>query len=207
MAIHAIAPAESVRTSKSDGTGSAIREWAARYRRRHADIGTGDGKYAIDLARRASDTAVVAIDANLDHLRGARRRDPANLRFVTANALAWPLESLPRVDAVTINFPYGSLLRGLVERDPALLERLDALLAPGGSIEARVNATALIAGGLDPSRAPAAIASALRQVAGVRVSMRPVDRDELCAFPSSWARRLGFGRDTDAWLIEGRRQP
>ena len=205
MAVHAIERATGSRPSTLGGFGTTFHDWAATYQNRHADIGTGDGRFALDLARRSPHTAVIAIDANLDRLRGSRRRDPENLRFIAANALDEQLASLPMVDVVTINFPYGSLLRGLVECDPALLGWLDALLAPGGRIEARVNATALTASGLDPSDAPAAIASTLRQIDGVGARTHPLTRTSLRTFPSSWAKRLGHGREQEAWLIVGRR--
>jgi hypothetical protein len=68
-----------------------------------------------------------------------------------------------------------------------------------------VNASAFVATGLDPAAGPAAIAATLRRLEGVRVTVRPMSQAELRAFPSSWAKRLGYGKPTNAWLVEARR--
>jgi len=180
-------------------------QWAMRFERRHVDLGTGDGKFAIQLARRQPTVGVVAVDTCLDHLSGPRRRDPENVRFARLDARDWQPGTLPVAHAVTINFPYGSLLRGLVEGDAGLLARLDELPGVGSRLEVRVNESALIATGLDPVRGPEAIAAAVRQLGGLRVDRRDLGQPELRAFPSSWARRLGYGKETWAWLIEAMR--
>jgi 16S rRNA (adenine(1408)-N(1))-methyltransferase len=177
--------------------------WSSAYTDLHIDLGTGDGAFALAHARAHPETAVIGIDACLDHLRAAARRRPANLRFVAANALALPAATIPRAGRVTINFPYGSLLRGLVEADLGLLAGLGALLAPVGQVEVRVNATAFVATGLDPNTGPEAIARSLQRLDGVRGASRALDQDELRAVPSTWAKRLGYGRPTQAWLVTG----
>jgi 16S rRNA (adenine(1408)-N(1))-methyltransferase len=185
---------------------ATLPQWAAPFDRVHVDLGTGDGAYALSTARRHPTAAVIGLDTMLDHLRGARKRIPGNLRYVLADALAWPLGTLPVADLVTINFPYASLLRGLVEGDPALLERLDALLGPGSRLSIRINRSALVATGLDPANGPERIATTVRQLPDVRVATCTLDRDDLRAFPSSWAKRLGYGRETGAVLVEAVRR-
>jgi 16S rRNA (adenine(1408)-N(1))-methyltransferase len=185
-----------------------ITQWAAQFDRAHVDLGTGDGLYALRAARQHPAHAVIGLDTMLDHLRGARKRDPRNLRYVQDDALGWIPGTLPVASLVTINFPYGSLLRSLVEADPALLERLDTLLSPDGRLAIRVNRSALVATGLDPLTGPDQIAATAGRIPEVRVATRSLGRDDLRAFPSSWAKRLGYGREADAWLIEAdRREP
>ena len=185
---------------------ASLPQWAARFDRVHVDLGTGDGHYALRVARTHPTQAVIGLDTMLDHLRGARKRDPRNLRYIQADALAWTPGTLPVADVVTINFPYGSLLKGLVEADPALVERLVALLGSGSHLAIRVNRSALVATGLDPVAGPDRIAATVRQLPGVRVATHALARDDLRAFPSSWAKRLGYGRETDAVLIEAVRR-
>lgn len=177
-------------------------QWASGHPTLHVDLGTGDGAFAIGLARRRPDLAVIAIDTCLDHLDGSVRRRPGNLRFLRLDALDWPAGLLPTADAVTVNFPYGSLLHGLVEGDPALLARLDVLLGPGSRLEVRVNASALVATGLDPWLGPPDIAAALGGISGLRATSRDFGQAELRSFTSTWAKRLGYGKPTSAWLIE-----
>lgn len=200
MALHHPVAATAPRSLDTD-----LHAWAATYDRVHLDLGAGDGAYPLRLARRHPGMAVIGLDTCLDHLRGARRSHPANLRFVAHDALAWPEGALPPASQVTANFPYGSLLRGLAGGDPGLVARLDALVAPGGIVEVRVNASAFIAGGLDPATGAAGIAHTLRRVPGLRVAVQPLAQAELRAFPSTWAKRLGYGRPTGAWLVTATR--
>lgn len=180
-----------------------LHRFASTFERVHVDLGTGDGAFALQLARQLPTTAVIALDTNLDNLRGSRRRHPGNVRFVVADAIDWPLGTLPAAESVTINFPYGSLLRALAEGDPALLDRLDALLdsKPGSRITVRVNRTAFLATGLDPEGGPGTIATTLRRIGGERVTPRGMARDELRRFPSTWAKRLGYGREACASML------
>jgi tRNA G46 methylase TrmB len=104
-------PNTSVWPATSIPTPSDHRLWATQFERLHIDLGTGDGKFAVHLARRNPTLGMIGIDACLDHVHGARRRHPGNVRFACIDVLAWPLEMIPAADAVTINFPYGSLLQ------------------------------------------------------------------------------------------------
>ena len=180
--------------------------WVAGFDHTHIDVGTGDGRYAVHVARRCPCTAVIGLDTSLDHLRGAKRRHPANLRFVRLDACGHLDGGLPPAGDVTVNFPYGSLLRGLVEGEPKLLSRLGSVLAADGRIEVRVNRTAFVATGLDPDHGPAAIQRNLRRIDGLGVQMRELGREELRSFPSTWSKRLGFGREAGAVLIVGTRR-
>jgi hypothetical protein len=49
-------------------------------------------------------------------------------------------------------------------------------------------------------------ATALRQIAQMTFILRDLGQPELRSFPSSWSKRLGYGRDSPAMLIEGYRQ-
>jgi 16S rRNA (adenine(1408)-N(1))-methyltransferase len=202
MALH-LPQTSPIAASLTEPTG--IRQLAGQHERLHIDLGTGDGKYAVQRARQDPGTAVIALDTCLDHLHGAARRHPHNLRFVSHDALSWPIGLFPVASVVTVNFPYGSLLRGLVEGDPGLMNRLDTLLGPGSRLEVRINESALVAGELDPVTAPETIVRALCQVPGLRLARRAMTQVELRAFPSSWAKRLGYGKATTAWLITGYR--
>lgn len=181
---------------------SDLWRWTAQYDRLHVDLGTGDGRFALTLARQNPTTGVIGLDTILDHLRGSGRRYPGNVRFVQLDALDWPLGSIPTVQTITINFPYGSLLRGLTEGDKRLITRLDALLGSGSRLEIRVNETALVATGIDSTCASETVIKALGHLDGLCIESRELRQSELWSFPSTWAKRLGYGRTTLAFLIE-----
>jgi hypothetical protein len=73
--------------------------------------------------------------------------------------------------AMTIAFSNGSLLRGLVESDARVVERLDASLQSGSTIDVRINASV-------------GIATTLHGIPGLTCRIAPLDRAELRAFPS-----------------------
>jgi 16S rRNA (adenine(1408)-N(1))-methyltransferase len=192
-------------TNETSGGRDEIQAWAGRFSERHVDLGTGDGKFALHLARKRPEVGVIALDACLDHLCAPRKRWPDNVRFVAEDALAWPAEHVPPATTVSINFPYGSLLWGLVEGDEALLSRLERLLAPGGRLEVRVNASALESTGFDPETGREGLVRSVRRIPGMRVSSSRLAQDDLRRFPSSWAKRLGYGKPPEAFEVRGLR--
>ena len=93
------------------------------------DLGTGDGRYVLHVARTNPTWFAVGVDACRDNLRKASRKAPSNALYVIANALALPKEELDRMASkVTINFPWGILLTALLDGEPLLVEGLLALV-------------------------------------------------------------------------------
>jgi 16S rRNA (adenine(1408)-N(1))-methyltransferase len=173
------------------------------------DLGTGDGRAVLARAATEPDALVIGVDAApvamADVSRRADRRGLANAMFLMAGVEALPGSLLVAVaDEVTVTFPWGSLLRGLVGLDPAALAGVAAPLRSGGRI--KVLASVVPSDGvdglpsLDASHA-VRIAEAWRCAGLELVAMRPVTTAELRAVRSSWARRLG---DRPVWRLEGR---
>jgi 16S rRNA (adenine(1408)-N(1))-methyltransferase len=132
--------------------------------------------------------------------RRADRRGPANAIFLAAGAEALGDTVLAgEADLVTVTFPWGSLLRGVLGLDEAALAGVAALVAPGGRVE--VLASVIPADGvdgiamLDASCEPK-IRRAWATEAGLElVSMRPASPADVAASGSSWARRLRSERN------------
>ncbi|MEM9290969.1 MAG: class I SAM-dependent methyltransferase [Acidobacteriota bacterium] len=124
-----------------------LRELAERYSRCTVDVGTGDGRFVLRTAREDADVLVIGVDAVADGLaptaRKAQRKEKKggapNALFLIAAAedLPGPLEGL--ADRVMVNFPWGSLMRGLVLPTPALLRGLAEVAKPGGELVALLN--------------------------------------------------------------------
>lgn len=184
--------------------GAGLGEWSARYETIYIDVGTGDGRYALDLARREPSRGVVGLDTNLDHLVVHPRRMPANLRFVAADARAIPPELAGRAATLSINFPFSVLLTGLLGGDDALLASLAAALAPGGRIDVRINARALVEAGVSLAEAGSRVERALRLMGLGSIKTTTLGAADLRRFPSTWAKRAGFGRDPHAVAISAR---
>lgn len=69
------------------------------------DVGTGDGRYVLHVARASPTWFAVGVDACRDNLRKASRKAPSNALYVIANALTLPGELSGMASKVTINFP------------------------------------------------------------------------------------------------------
>ena len=107
------------------------------------DLGTGTGQSVLRAARREPDALFIGIDPDAAALREAshsaaraeQRGGLPNVVFLVEAAEALPGPLAGRADLVTIALPWGSLLRGLLTADAALLDAVTALLKPGGEIE------------------------------------------------------------------------
>ena len=138
------------------------------------------------------------MDACRENLRKASRKAPGNVLYVIANALALPGELGGMASKVTINFPWGSLLTGLLDGDPMLLEGLFAIARPGAVLEVRLNGEALREAGYTLESGGARVRQALHE-GGFDVG-DPVrlDARELRQCHTTWAKRLAYGRDPRA---------
>ena len=176
-----------------------------------ADIGAGDGRAVLARARAEPASLVLGVDAAAPAMAEASgraaRRGPANALFLAAGAETLSESVLAgRVDLVTVTFPWGSLLRGVLGLDLEALAGVAALVAPGGRVEvlASVVPSDRIDGisSLDPSWEPA-ICRAWATAGLDLASMRLATSEEVVASRSTWARRLRAGGDTRAvWRLD-----
>jgi 16S rRNA (adenine(1408)-N(1))-methyltransferase len=163
------------------------------------DIGTGDGRYVLHVARTNPTWFVVGVDACRDNLREASRKAPDNALYVIANALTLPKELGGTASKVTINFPWASLLTGLLDGEPMLLEGLLAISRPGAALEVRLNAGALAEAGYTLESGGARIRRALHEGGFEAVGdLLRLDARQLRRCPTTWAKRLAYGRDPRA---------
>lgn len=170
----------------------------ATYNRITLDLGTGDGKFAFHHADRFPHHFVIGMDSCRENLHEHSRAKLPNLLFIIANAQNLPPELSGRVSHITINFPWGSLLESLLVGDPLLMCGLESIAQPSASLELRLNGGALAEQGwLLEDGAEQIRLNLIR--ADWRVG-RPtlMDSRTLRKFPSTWAKRLAFGRDPRA---------
>jgi 16S rRNA (adenine(1408)-N(1))-methyltransferase len=181
------------------------------------DLGAGDGRYVYECARSNAGTLYVAIDPDAETLgeyafrasRKPARGGVENALFVVAAVEALPAELTGLADVVRVNFPWGSLMRGLLEPDPAIVQAVLGLAKPGGRVEIVVS--------YDPSHDTGAFQgpplSALDaeyldtvvagyDAAGAHVvEHRRMTQDEALAIRSTWGRRLLHARPRDVFWI------
>jgi hypothetical protein len=178
----------------------------AGYSRVLLDLGTGDGRFVRASAVACPTTFAIGIDTCRENLREHLRLAPPNALYLIADALQLPRALDGLATHLTINFPWGSLLEGLLAGAPALMERLAAIARPGALLEVRLNAGALAQAGwplVEGGRQVRQVVNA----GGFRVQP-PVELGprELRACPTTWGRRLAFGRDPRALYMRGERE-
>lgn len=176
------------------------------YNQVHIDIGTGDGRFVRHSAQTSLSTFVIGIDSCRENLYEVSRRVPENALFVIANAEALPAELHSLADRLTINFPWGSLLEGLLVENSDVLAGLCTTARPHAELEIRLNGGAL--GELGWSLEEGAV-QVRKALAANGFALRPsalLSAHHLKSFPTSWAKRLAFGRDPRALCLKGVRR-
>lgn len=173
-----------------------------QYGRVLLDVGTGDGKHVLTVAREQPGTLVVGLDAAPDRMRKAAARAAAkpargglpNAVFVWASAEKLPPD-LRDVDELHVLMPWGSLLRGLLDDSP-LRRDLAAAARPGAAFVVTLNLHAWRPRVPEVGDLPEPDASLAERFAADGWLVSAGDAD----VSSSWTRRLGSTRDELAVL-------
>jgi 16S rRNA (adenine(1408)-N(1))-methyltransferase len=168
------------------------------------DLGTGDGRAVLRAARADPTRLFVGVDADAASMRPAARRAHRaaleNAVFVVAAVESLPPDLAAVADHVTISFPWGSLLRGLVGAGARVLPAISRLCRTGATVQAIWSLTARDASAAiapDPDWLVDRFDAEGLQV----VELREASLEEIAATGSSWAKRLGAGRDRPATLL------
>ena len=173
------------------------------------DIGAGEGGYVLHRARIDPTTFGIALDASPDPLAsGAWRAKRARVR--NAAFLVESVERLPRelrclADEVSIHFPWGSLLRGLLDGSSSVVGPIADLMKPDADL--RVLVSALERDGF-PEVTPSLLrsrASAYAQHGLHLIEAQQASSELVVASRSAWAKRLGVGRMRPAVIARYRR--
>jgi 16S rRNA (adenine(1408)-N(1))-methyltransferase len=183
------------------------------------DLGAGDGRYVYESARDDPASLYIGIDPDagaLSEYAYRASRKPARggvdtARFVVASVEQLPPELAGIAALVRVNFPWGSLLRALLDPDPATLRALTTL-APGGQFEIVFSYdpqhdTGAFAGDALPALDEAYIVDVLvpaYRAAGLDTTeQRRLTQDEALAIPSTWGRRLLHARPRNVYFVAG----
>jgi 16S rRNA (adenine(1408)-N(1))-methyltransferase len=182
------------------------------------DLGTGDGRSVLRRARAEPARLFIGVDPALDGLaaasrQAARRADRGgapNALFVLAALEDLPAELAARAGAVTVWFPWGSLLRAVAAPDDAGLRALRALCAPGAaldvvfSLDGTRDAREAVRLGLDGGAPATDLAAAYARAGFGAVRVAPLSRADLLAIPSTWAQRHAHGRPRPVSRVRAR---
>jgi hypothetical protein len=177
----------------------------ANYKRIALDLGTGDGRYARTLAASRPNWFIIGVDACRENLREHSQAKLQNLLFIIASAQDLPHELNGLISHITINFPWGSLLASLLAADPKLMRGLKSVSRPRASLSLRLNGGALAEAGKTLEAGTDRIFYNLMQAGWQFEQPVLMDASVLQEFPSTWAKRLAFGRDPRALMMTGQK--
>ena len=169
------------------------------------DLGTGDGRYVRTFAERHPERFVIGVDACRENLREHSRVNLPNMLFIIACAQELPCEFEGLFSQLNINFPWGSLLEGLLACNTCLMHGLAAVSCPGAQIQIHLNGGALTEAGSDLENGVEIIHENLTRHGWDLKPPQRMGQEGLKRFPTTWARRLAHGRDARAVTLIGRR--
>lgn len=185
------------------------------------DIGTGDGLFVYQSARRNPRKLYIGVDANprpLEKVSEKIHRKPAkgglpNALFVQAAVEDLPSELDGVADEVHVHFPWGSLLRAVASGDQAVLASLRRICAPGALLEVVI--------GVDPDQdrgeldrlglesmslesMDSALIPKYREAGFVMIDRGLLSPSDWNKLQTSWARRLRGGSNRSVFYIVAR---
>ena len=198
-----------------------LRALRDRYGHCAVDAGTGDAHFAYHLASERRDWLVVGLDA-LDEPMGEiayrAARKPArggreNLVLLRASIEALPEELHHIADEVHVLLPWGVLLEGIVRARADVIVGIAALARPGATVRVVLNGEIW----LDstpvryedlPVPTPEYVAEVVEpEFRNAGIDLQParyLSVDEAKGLPTTWARRLGHGRQHPQFVhLEG----
>jgi 16S rRNA (adenine(1408)-N(1))-methyltransferase len=174
------------------------------------DLGTGDGRAALRLAVSEPSSLVLGVDPVASSMAETSRRaakSAPNALFVAASAEAFAA-CLPSVaDRMVVNFPWGSLLRGVLGADRRVAAAVGSIVAPSGRISALVSVTSRDGVPAVESLDAHAIAALVPPPGLTLVEACLATREEIRASRSTWGRKLlaAGGSARPVWRLEWRR--
>jgi 16S rRNA (adenine(1408)-N(1))-methyltransferase len=197
-----------VRGKKTSELGAdALRTLLAPYDAVTVDLGAGDGRFAYRYAQQHSERFTIAIDPvaeNLAEMSAKAAGKPArggvpNALFVVGSVERVPDELRAIADEAFVNLPWGSLMRGLILGDAAVLGGVASLAKPGAAVRVVLNTRifddpvpleARDLPELTPEYARETLAPVYERHGLRLIEARWMDADEVAALGTTWAKRL-----------------
>src|SRR6185503_9279368 len=173
------------------------------YNHIHLDLGTGDGRFTHYMAEQHPCSFFIGVDACRENLRANSSRKLPNALFVIASAQSLPKELNGLISHITINFPWGSLLESLLTGDARLMNSLEQISSSVASLDIRLNGGALAEAGMALKAGADQIYNNMLRSGWQINTPLLMNANTLRNFPSTWAKRLAFGRDPRAIAMNG----
>ena len=182
------------------------------------DIGTGDGKFTYKIAKENPDRLVIGIDPNAKGAqkysakiyKQASRGGLENALFVLASVEDLPEELNGLANQVFINFPWGSLLKGIVFAEDLVWNNLKRICQKGAYIDLlfgydenfdkgkmeKLGLSILDEGYINDVLIPKLKTKGVKVIEAEELSSK-----ELVHYPTTWAKKMAFGKEREWWWM------
>ena len=190
------------------------------FERIEVDIGTGDGRFVYVQARKNSDIFFIGIDPvaeNMFEYSSKSAKKPSkgglsNVLYVVAAVEDMPNELSNVADKIYVTLPWGSLLEGVIKGNQHILENLANIAKRQAEFEfcftydvfheaAEITKREL------PNITMEYIKDCLARnyaVFGFKIEkINMLTEKELRLYQTTWAKRLGFGRMREVFVVKG----
>lgn len=182
------------------------------------DIGTGDGEFAYKLAKENPDRLIIGVDPNHSNLiktsskiyKKTAKGGLNNALYVLASIENLPDELNGLANQVFINFPWGALLEKVVLVDKNAWENIARICQNTAIID-------LLLGynkdydlqGLDKTNFPEfneayikhEMLPQLKSLGFTKIELRKVSKEEIKDYPSSWGKKLAYGKEREFFFL------
>ncbi|MBU0975588.1 MAG: methyltransferase domain-containing protein [Patescibacteria group bacterium] len=173
------------------------------------DIGSGDGKFAYKLAKKNPEKFVIGVDSSTKPLADVSRRiyrkpqkgGLPNVLFIRSAVEYLPEDLTAVANQVFVNFPWGSLLAGIVNVDERIWENIKRICKKGANIDIvfgydglkdKTEVDRLNLPQLSKNYIYNILPKKLFEMGMDTVRIQKLYSSLLKTYPSSWAKKLGF---------------
>jgi 16S rRNA (adenine(1408)-N(1))-methyltransferase len=200
-------------------SGDEVLALAKRYRGVSIDLGAGDGAFAYRCAKQHPERCVIAIDPVAENMReyslkASRKLERGgleNLLYAVASVEQPPRELRALADELFVTLPWGSLMRGIILGDDAVLAGFADMMAHGGRVRIVLNTRIFDdpiplevrdLPDVTPDYVRAELASAFERHAMRIEDARRMAAEEVAKLGTTWAKRLSHRSPPRSVLID-----
>ena len=185
------------------------------------DIGTGDGEFVYKIAKENPDRFIIGIEPHhqgLEKTSAKIYKKPTKGGLKNALFVLGSLEELPKeldgiANQVFINFPWAGLLRGILLAEDVTWNPIKRLCKKGTLIDILLSYDKdrednefkrLDLPDIDLSFFKNVMTPKLEDKGLSVLEIKDVDYKDLMKYPSSWAKKLSYGRDREYYFLRVR---
>jgi len=190
------------------------------FERVEIDIGTGDGRFTYAQAGKNPDIFYIGIDPvaeNMFEYASKSAQKPSkggltNVLYIVAAVEDMPNELSNVADKIYVTLPWGSLLEGIIKGNRHILENLANIAKRQAEFEFCFTydvfheATEITKRELPIITTDYINGNLAKSYAACRLKIEKVNmltEKELRLYPTTWAKRLGYGRMREVFVVKG----